>query len=71
MNQYDDDCDEEQEFDEELEEALSEIGDAFGNFDETIVQGLPDGCNSEWGYDRQLVLDLAEAVKKWKERVEE
>lgn len=52
-----------------LEQSLAECGDAFGNFDETLAEGLPDGSSPEWGYDLQLVFDIAEAVRRWKTRV--
>lgn len=51
-----------------LDEALRLIGDAFGNFDRTLSDGLPDGDDSDWGYDEQLVKEIAEAVVRWNAR---
>ncbi len=55
----------------EITDALVTIGNAFGNFVETLNQGLPDGvCHEEWGYDELLVIEIADAVDRWHERIE-
>lgn len=51
-----------------LQEAIDEISLALGNVDETLLQGLPEGSNPEWGYDEQLVLEIGQACKSWDER---
>lgn len=51
-----------------LEEALKTVGNTLGNVDETLSQGLPDGVNSEWGYDEKLVIEIGEACGRWRLR---
>ncbi len=53
-----------------LTKDLDVIGNTFGNIEETIYQGLPGGPNEEWGYDAELVHDIAEACRRWKQRIE-
>jgi hypothetical protein len=36
-----------------------------------LIDGLPSGSNSWWGYDAQLVSDIAEAFISWKKRRKE
>lgn len=53
------------------EQALDVIGEALGGkVEEVLWDGLPDGADSEWGYDEQLVLDLGTACVEWIARKE-
>lgn len=52
-----------------LSKALRLIGDAFGDLDSVLRDGLPEGRDSDWGYDEQLVIDIGEAVVRWKSRL--
>lgn len=53
------------------EQALDVIGEALGSKVEDILwDGLPDGADSEWGYDEQLVLDIGVACVEWIARKE-
>jgi hypothetical protein len=49
-------------------EALNVIGYIFGDLEEVLGDGLPGGKNEEWNYDDQLVLDIAQACKRWEDR---
>ena len=50
------------------QEALDIIGDSMYFVHRELCEGLPDGSNPEWGYDEQLVVEIAEAVVKWHSR---
>lgn len=52
-----------------LTDALDLIGLAFGNLEDTLYSGLPDGKDSDWCYDEQLVFDIAKAVQAWNSRI--
>lgn len=55
-----------------LDEALELIGWAFGNLEETLYHGLPDGADAERDeYDEELVFDIAKAVAAWNKRKDE
>ena len=53
----------------DIDKLLDMIGDTLGvPATETLREGLPDGDYPRWGYDEQLVFDIAMACQKWKER---
>lgn len=53
----------------DLNKLLDMIGDTLGvPTESTLRDGLSDGYFSRWGYDEQLVFDIALACEKWKER---
>lgn len=54
-----------------LIDALGLIGLAFGNLEDTLYSGLPNGKDSDWCYDEQLVFDIAKTVQSWNKRVKE
>jgi len=54
-----------------LDEALAEIGDTLGSTDEVLLDGLPGGRDSQWGYDEQLILEIGEVCRRWKKRQRE
>jgi hypothetical protein len=51
-----------------LHEAFSVIAEVLGDVDQTLSDGLPDGSNPEWHYDEELVVDIAEACERWRNR---
>lgn len=51
-----------------LGQDLADVGAALGNVDETLRAGLPGGVSAVWGYDEQLVRDLAGACRAWRAR---
>lgn len=50
-------------------EALEIISNSMYASYEELFDGLPEGSNADWGYDEQLVLEIAEAVLRWKSRL--
>lgn len=34
----------------------------------TLLEGQPEGCSSDWGYDNQLILDIAKACENCEKR---
>lgn len=51
-----------------LSEALEIISEDLYDTSEELSDGLPEGSNSEWGYDSQLAVEIAEAVIRWNHR---
>jgi len=51
-----------------LEEDLEVIGNTFGDLEETLRDGLPDGPDPDFEYDEQLVQEIADACRRWQER---
>ena len=51
-----------------LEQALDLISDVAYDSYKELIDGLPEGSNSEWNYDVQLVMELAEAWQRWRDR---
>lgn len=35
---------------------------------DTLLGGLPGGQFPEWGFDDELIMDIGDAVGRWKER---
>lgn len=52
-----------------IQKALDVIGFALAETETELCDGLPDGSESHWGYDEQLVRDIALAVHRWNQRV--
>jgi hypothetical protein len=53
----------------ELELALSTINEILGpDLREDLITGLPDGQCPYWGFDRRLVVDIADAIDSWSKR---
>jgi hypothetical protein len=50
------------------DEALSVISDSLYSAYKELSDGLPGGSDEEWGYDEELVIEIAEACIKWKAR---
>jgi hypothetical protein len=60
----------EEEVNRRLEKPFDVISEALGcDIEGTLRDGLPYGEEAQWGYDPELVEDLALAVTKWNERV--
>ena len=48
---------------------ISTIGWLLGpDVEEILYDGLPGGSEEGWGYDQELVADIASACRKWQER---
>ncbi len=56
---------------EQLKVAFGVIAGILGDCHDELADGLPDGSNPEWGYDSQLVLDIAQACHNWTDRQKE
>jgi hypothetical protein len=35
---------------------------------DTLIDGLPSGHTPEWGYDKELVIDIGKALEQWEKR---
>lgn len=51
-----------------LEEALNVISENLYSSYEELKSGLPGGTLADWNYDERLVVEIAEAVVRWKSR---
>lgn len=49
----------------DLVEALSLISDILYSSSKELSSGLPGGTDEELGYDEMLVMDIADACKRW------
>ncbi len=54
--------------DDHLNQALDEISEVLYAIYKELYDGLPEGSNPEWGYDAELVIDIAAAVASWRIR---
>jgi len=53
----------------DLNDQLSAIEDVLGPVvTDILLGGLPGGFEERWGYDEQLVNDLAKACRDWHKR---
>lgn len=50
------------------QEALEVISGALYGAYKELIGGLPGGSDEEWGYDEDLVVEIAEACARWKSR---
>lgn len=52
--------------------ALFAIGEDLGPATaETLIDGMPDGCEKGAGFDARLVLDVARSIQRWRARCDE
>jgi hypothetical protein len=56
---------------ERLNIAFGVISGCLCDCAKELSDGMPGGSNPEWGYDRQLVLDIAQACHTWTSRQKE
>jgi hypothetical protein len=55
----------------DLKESLNIIGEKLGpSVEEILYDGLPEGSESQWQYDEELINDIAEAVNNWVSRLD-
>ena len=52
----------------DLNDALDIISDILYNSSKELRDGLPGGPDEEWGYDEELVIEIAKACSEWQSR---